>query len=197
MGMIVVLLGIVYVPMYLGGIYYVIHKGPQIVDNHFRNILLSKDANTKGDPNATYTLVEFADYQCSHCKIAGERLEVLLKTLNKPIRLMFRNYPLPNHNHAKEAAYAAEAAGEQGKFWEMHDYIFSHQKELDKLDFDPARFDEYADELGLNVEQFRRDRTDSRIIQRRWKPVGYEIFCSFKMEVFIWVGVEFCNRRHH
>ena len=86
--------------------------------------LVTKDMNTLGSAKAPYTILEFADYQCPHCQKTSAFLSEVMKSHPDRYRLAFRNFPLPNHSWANQAAIAAEAAGLQGKFWEMHDYIF-------------------------------------------------------------------------
>jgi len=83
------------------------------------------------------------------------------------LRLIFREFPLvPTHAHALAAARAAEAAGLQGKFWEMHDMIYEHQKDWhDAFDVRPI-FEEYATKIGLDLNQFRRDNS-SEIVEQR------------------------------
>jgi protein-disulfide isomerase len=82
------------------------------------------------------------------------------------LRVTFRNFPLPNHQHALRAASAAEAAGLQGKFWEMHALIYEHQKDWkDLFDVRPV-FDSYAQQIGLDVERFNKD-TGSTLVQQR------------------------------
>ena len=134
-----------------------------------RDLLVTKDTQFKGDPNAPMTIVEFADYECPTCGRAVEMMDKALAAHPGAFRLGFRNMPLPiaDHKWNKESAAAAEAAGLQGKFWEMHDLLFAHQKEREpKNDFQPATYDDYAKQLGLNVEKFRADR-ESQTIQRK------------------------------
>jgi protein-disulfide isomerase/uncharacterized membrane protein len=133
-----------------------------------RDLIVAKYLKFRGDPKAKYMLIEFADYQCSHCKKAAARVEELLKTPPKGgIRFAFRNFPLDEiHRLARPAAIAAEAASEQGKLWEMHDMIFAHQDDLTKPGFLPEKFDEWAEQLGLNVDKFRRDSESKNIANR-------------------------------
>ena len=87
--------------------------------------------HTIGKPTATITLVEYGDYQCSHCAEAYPLIKKLLKEFNNQLLFVFRNFPLQeSHPEAMIAAEAAEAAGLQNKFWEMHDMIYEHQDEL-------------------------------------------------------------------
>jgi len=103
-----------------------------------------------GSEGAPYTLVEYGDYECPDCG----RLYVILRDLQKDIasrlRVVFRHYPLSGiHHHAQQAAEASEAAGVQGKFWEMHTLLFERQDALRTKDLI-----RYAGELGLDVERF-------------------------------------------
>jgi protein-disulfide isomerase len=86
----------------------------------------------------------------------------LQKQLGERMRLVFRNFPLSTlHPHAEHAAEASEAAGAQGKFWEMHDYLFEHQSYLDD-----AALLRYAEETGLDVERFTRDLQEHKFAGR-------------------------------
>ena len=104
-----------------------------------------------GLEDARYTLVEYGDYECPDCG----RLYLMLRNLQSDIasrlRVVFRHYPLSGiHHHAQQAAEAAEAAGAQGRFWEMHVLLFERQPALQTKDLI-----RYAEELTLDVERFR------------------------------------------
>jgi protein-disulfide isomerase len=121
-----------------------------------------------GSPTAPVTLEEFGDFECPPCGM----LHPIMKSLEAEfgpakLRLIFREFPLvPTHAHALAAARAAEAAGLQGKFWEMHDMIYENQKEWhEAFDVRPI-FEGYATKIGLDLEQFRRDNTNE-IVERR------------------------------
>jgi protein-disulfide isomerase len=106
-----------------------------------------------GNLQAKVTLVEYGDYQCPHCGHAHPLLKQLLKEMGTELRFVFRNFPLQEaHPAAYMAALAAEAAGQQGKFWEMHDTIFENQQNLHG-----HAFIDFAESLKLNLEQFARD----------------------------------------
>ena len=128
----------------------------------------SEPPHAQGSANAPVTLEEFGDFECPPCGL----LHPILKTMEgefgpAKLRLVFREFPLvPNHVHALAAARAAEAAGLQGKFWEMHDLIYEHQKDWhEAFDVRPI-FEGYATKIGLDLEQFRRDNTNE-IVERR------------------------------
>src|SRR5215475_8278817 len=85
----------------------------------------------QGPANAQVTLVEYGDYQCPDCLQAYPIMIDIQEHMGTRMRLVFRNFPMAaDHPNAQHAAEAAEAAGAQGKFWEMHDYLFEHQVEL-------------------------------------------------------------------
>ena len=106
-----------------------------------------------GPDDAPLTLVEYGDYECPHCGAAHPVLTAVRRRMGKRMRFVFRNFPLKEaHPHAYHAAEVAEAAGAQGKFWEMHDIIFERQHELE--DADLLR---YAKELKLDVERVRSE----------------------------------------
>jgi len=120
----------------------------------------------QGPDDARGTLVEYGDYECPHCGRAYPIVKAIQKRLGKDLRFVFRNMPLRNaHPHAELAAEAAEAAGAQGKFWEMHDALYEHQERLERplvvelargLRLDPKRFEDDLDS-GRFRERVERD----------------------------------------
>src|ERR1700716_1179520 len=104
-----------------------------------------------GDPNAPATLVEYGDYECSHCGAAYPVVLRVQQHFGNDLCFVYRHFPLTEvHPHAEPAAEAAEAAGAQGKFWPMHDLLFEHASQLkpkdlrrhaERLELDLARFD--------------------------------------------------------
>lgn len=114
-------------------------------------------SHVRGNPNASVTIEEFGDFECSGCAKISVMLEQLLKDYDPRIRLIFRNFPHDEHKHARAAALAAEAAGLQGRFWDMHDLLFGDQSVWSKSDNASELFEGYAEKLGFNVDQFRKD----------------------------------------
>ncbi len=106
----------------------------------------------KGKSDARITIVEFSDFQCPFCTRGMKTMEDVLKAYPNDVRLVFKNLPLEFHPNAKPAAVAALAAGEQGKFWEMHDILFANQKELSE-----ENFIKWAGQISLDVEKFKND----------------------------------------
>jgi protein-disulfide isomerase len=107
---------------------------------------------SRGKRKAPYTIVEFADFECPHCKFASPALKRVLEQNPGKVRIVFKHFPLAFHAMAKPAAAAAEAAGEQGLFWEMHDALFATQQMLDE-----DLIMGHAKALGLNVDRFTAD----------------------------------------
>ena len=112
-----------------------------------------------GPGNAAVTLLVYDDFQCAYCAALEPVLAQLRTEFPDDVRLVFRQYPLPQDDKARLAAAAAEAAGAQGKVWEMHDMLFAHQ--ADWLSLPPADFrnvlDQYALSLGLEAARFHAD----------------------------------------
>ena len=123
-------------------------------------------AHIRGNPDAPVTLEEFGDFQCPPCGKFSEFVEDLLKEYNSRLRLVFRNFPLSGHEHAREAALAAEAAGLQGKFWEMHDTLYREQETWTKAPNVRELFESYAGMIGLDVNQFKKDMDGDKARER-------------------------------
>ncbi|MFZ9885981.1 MAG: DsbA family protein [Myxococcota bacterium] len=116
---------------------------------------------TKGAPDAPFTIVEYADFECPHCKLASAVVGQLVQANPGKVRVVYKHFPLSFHVMAKVAAAAAEAAGLQGRFWEMHDAIFATQNMLDE---DLIRG--HAKAIGLDVERFEKDWKDPAVVNR-------------------------------
>jgi protein-disulfide isomerase len=109
--------------------------------------------HVRGPSTAAVTLVEYGDFECPFCARAHPVVRELEQRFGETIRVVFRHNPRAfAHPHAAQAAEAAEAAAEQGKFWEMHDLLFTHQHALEEKDLIG-----YASALGLDVEKFTAD----------------------------------------
>ncbi len=115
----------------------------------------------KGNPDATVTLVEYSDFQCPACASFQPVMEEIMNQYGDRLRFEYKHYPLPIHPYAQQAAIAAEAAGQQGKFFEYHDALFKNQQEWSTAVAPGSLFVKYADELGLDVETFRRHQKSS------------------------------------
>jgi Na+:H+ antiporter, NhaA family len=109
--------------------------------------------HVRGASDAHVTLVEYGDFQCPYCGDAYPVVQELLARFGSRIRFVFRHMPMADlHPRAPAAAQAAEAAGAQGRFWEMHDRLFEHQ-----LALSDAELRSHAGAIGLDVERFDRE----------------------------------------
>ena len=118
----------------------------------------TQPAHFKGRIDAPVQIEEFGDYQCPPCGQFHPIMQRVLAQYGDRIRFSFRNFPLDTmHKFALVAARAAEAAGQQGKFWEMHDLLYERQQEWSKADDARPLFIKYAQELGLDVNRFQQD----------------------------------------
>jgi protein-disulfide isomerase len=117
------------------------------------SIPVGGDDHAQGPADADVTLVEYGDYQCPGCGAAYPMVKAIMARLGAKLRFVFRNMPLNEiHPFAEMAAEAAEAAGAQGKFWEMHDGLYEHQVELG-----PELMSTLAKRLHLDVPRFEQD----------------------------------------
>ncbi len=125
-------------------------KPQQVSDvSHVMNVTTDP---SKGSNTAVLTIVEYTDYQCPYC---ARHAKSVLPEIQKnyvdtgKVRYVLRDFPLPFHNNASKAAEAAHCAGDQGKYWEMHDLLFNNQQALG-----PDKLPEYAKTIGIDVGKF-------------------------------------------
>lgn len=116
-------------------------------------IPVSDSDHAQGPADAPLTLMMYGDFECPYTRRARPVVHRLRRELGDRLRYVFRNFPLTQiHPHAQHASEAAEAAASQGKFWEMYDMLFEHQRHLE--DTDLAR---YAEQVGLDLTRFERE----------------------------------------
>ncbi|MGI4720923.1 MAG: DsbA family protein [Janthinobacterium lividum] len=117
--------------------------------------------HVRGKPGADITIIEYGDFQCPYCARAYPTLAELQQRYGDRIAVVYRHLPLGMHPFAETAAEAAEAAGAQGKFWEMHDRLFEHQAQMA-----PAQLPLLAQELKLDAARFDEDLATRRHRER-------------------------------
>ena len=121
---------------------------------------LDEEVDHVRGPSAGHLIVEYGDYECPYSRQAFREIQRVAGRLGGGLRFAFRHFPLTEiHPHALAASAAAEAAALQGRFWDMHELLFSRQRTLD----DPRR---YAAELELDLARFDGDRTGARVLAR-------------------------------
>ena len=115
-----------------------------------------------GPEKAKITLVEYGDYQCPYCGQAYPIIKKIQEKLGDDLRFVFRNFPLAEmHPYAMNAAEASLSAGDQGKFWQMHDSLYEHQNALDD-----KYLVQYAEKLGLDTYKFKNDLRNQKYSSR-------------------------------
>lgn len=111
-----------------------------------------------GDPDSGVVLIEYADFQCPGCASVFPALQQVKQEFEGEFAFVFRHFPLTNiHPNAMAAHRAAEAAGKQGQFFEMHDILYARQQQWSTVSDAPSLFESYAEELQLNMDQYRTD----------------------------------------
>lgn len=123
---------------------------------------VSADDHTRGAKAPQLSIVEYGDFQCPYCGDAEPIVDEIMDQFGEAIALSFRNFPLKDvHEFAFGAALAAEAAAEQGKYWEMHELLFAHQDRLNQEDFL-----DYAQQLNLDVNAFEKAMANTKLADR-------------------------------
>jgi protein-disulfide isomerase len=122
--------------------------------------------HVRGDPKAPVTLEEFGDFECMPCFILWPALRNLEKDYGDRLAVIFRNNPMPQHTHALDGARAAEAAGLQGKFWEMHDLLYLQRGTWTRAADPKTEFAEFARSLELDVDRFNKDLVGDEVAGR-------------------------------
>ncbi len=112
----------------------------------------------EGNKDAKTTLIEYGDFQCPACGVYYPLVKKLVDENGKTFKFVYRYFPLQQHAHAKDATYAAQSAGKQGKFWEMYGMLYEHQNDWSGANNAKDIFEGYARTLNLNIGQFDQDR---------------------------------------
>lgn len=157
-----VIIGIIVV---LVGSFIISQKDSKIDPAVIASVPVTEPApHVKGNAESGITLVEYSDFQCPACKSVAPQINALVAEFGEQFQLEYRHLPLRSiHPNAQIAAQAAEAAGMQGAFWEMHDMLFERQTEWAQS-FNPERFfRNYAEDLGLNADRLVYDMESSEV----------------------------------
>ena len=120
--------------------------------------------NVYGKLDSQVVLTEFVDFQCEACYAYYPYVKQLKEAYSDRVKFQVRNFPITSgHQFSMQAARAGEAAARQGKFWEMHDLLFEGQKSWEQTQNPQSYFDQYAEQVGLNMEQYRTDRDSADV----------------------------------
>ena len=122
--------------------------------------------HVRGKTGALVTVEEFGDFQCPPCAGMAVVLEKAEEEYGARLRVIFHHFPLAIHAHAREASLAAEAAGMQGRFWEMHDVLYREQAIWSKAPDVPSLLQSYAGTIGIDLERFKKDLDSPEIASR-------------------------------
>lgn len=167
-----VLLGIVAVTLVIltGAIFFLSNSDSKSSINSSSSadpkLLVKEDSNKITADSAKVTIVEFGDYQCPACNAAHPIVKQILKDYQGKVNFVFRHFPLPQHQNAIIAAQAAEAAGEQDKYWEMHNKLYEDQNSWAESNNPLEIFVKYAQDLNLNVDQFKASISSNKHQQK-------------------------------
>lgn len=127
---------------------------------------VSANDQKKGSESAKAILVEYSDFQCPACKYFYGMVKQLEEEKGDSVQVVYRHFPLQQHQYARNAAIAAEAAGRQGKFWEMHDILFEKQDEWSKSNNIQQALVGYATLLKLDIGQFMTDMQAKDLVDK-------------------------------
>lgn len=129
--------------------------------------ILIRDYSPKiGPDDAKVKIVEFGDYQCPGCAAADPVVKSVISEYEDSVQFIYRHFPLSFHQNARPAALAAEAAGKQGKFWEMHTKLYASQEDWSEKSNAPEIFITYAKELGLDEAKFKEDTANADLAKQ-------------------------------
>lgn len=165
------------VVLVLGGLIYLSNKNKVSIDTSKITTTDIQAANTQsgniadhvfGVKDSKVTLIEYGDYQCPGCGSAYPNIKQLTEKYQGQLTFIFRNFPLPMHANARAAAATAEAAGLQGKYWEMHNALYESQNSWNNISVDQRGdyFNHLAAQLGLNEDKFKTDFASSIVNQK-------------------------------
>ncbi len=150
-----VIIGVITIVLFGGAIWFSSVAGEK------NNEGVVVQVNVKGNPEAAVTLTEFSDLQCPACASFVPAIEEVINQYGDRLRFEYKHFPLPIHTYAQQAAMAAEAAGQQDKFFEYHDVLFESQQEWATSPSPALLFVKYAEQVGLDIPQFKRQMNSS------------------------------------
>ena len=135
-------------------------------------VTVAAEGPSRGSEKAPITIVEFSDFECPYCVKAEETVKQVMKEYEGKVRLVYRDFPLPFHPNAQKAAEAAHCAGDQGKYWEMHEKLFANQQKLKVSDLK-----DHAKGVGLDAAKFEKclESGEKAALVEKNKKAGAEV----------------------
>ena len=162
-------LGIIIVTLllFVGGAFLITNKDTKVIVSTQQVLEVTYEDYIKGNKNAPVAIVEYSDFECPACGAYYPLVKELSETYKNDVRFVIRYFPLMGHKNGFNSAYAVEASSKQGKYWEMYDILFVNQKDwAGKESADPTIFEDYAKQIGLDVNQFKMDVNSKEVKNR-------------------------------
>lgn len=162
-------IGVISLILIVGAVLFLGKQAPQQTSQESKvdmNILIRENSHKISTDSAKVNIVEFSDFQCPACAAAHPVVNKILEDYKGKVNFVYRHFPLPQHPYGTKAAIAAEAAGEQGKFWEMYNKLFDKQAEWSESKDVVANFTGYAQELNLDINKFKQDMESGKYDER-------------------------------
>lgn len=132
-----------------------VNEAPNMLD-------VREDDWTKGNPDADIIVIKYSDFQCPSCLFQAAMDQKIMEEMGDEVLFVYRHFPLPSHQYARLAAKYTEAAGRQGKFWEMHDLIFTNQRQWSGGRAETA-FQQLAESIDVDTDQLKKEVNDPEI----------------------------------
>ncbi|MCC7004351.1 DsbA family protein [Candidatus Nomurabacteria bacterium] len=147
------------------GIFWYRSNKPVTPTNEILSVV--SDDWVKGNKDAPITIVEYLDFECEACGAYYPVIKRLSEEYKDEVRFVVRYFPLPGHKNSMTSALAVETAGKQGKYWEMHNVLFENQRDWgEKQTPDPKIFENYARQIGLDMNQYEKDIISQEVKSR-------------------------------
>lgn len=153
--------------VFIGGAFLITKKDSKTLENSQKILEVVSDDYIKGNMDATVTIIEYLDFECEACGAYYPLVKELSEKYKNDVRFVSRYFPLMGHKNGLTSALAVEASSKQGKYWEMYDILFENQQSWGgKQAVDSTLFETYAKQIGLNIDQFKKDINSKEVKDR-------------------------------
>jgi protein-disulfide isomerase len=161
-----IILGVLLLALGSGALLFRLHQPPPLPPKAAYGRPGAEPPHVRGLASAPVALEEFGDFECKPCSILFPMLQKIEHDYDQRLSVTFREHPLAQHPHALEAARAAEAAGLQGRFWEMHDALYENRSVWVRVQDVRILFNNYASQIGLDLERFKKEMDGDEVTKR-------------------------------